>query len=364
VIRGAAGTRPVIDLKNSGELHIGASYCLFENLEIVNGKGNNIHVIPGSTTVPITNLIIRNVVSHKMASGTGAVLKMAGNWNNGTGVPTEYVYVENCELAGSIDNACLDCVALRNSVVRNSWLHDPVVVSMHSPGVFFKGGSNNILIENNLVSGINGNGAIMIGGDTGAQWFDGLYYNPKVEGVNEVVRNNILANFNDSAFEIRGTHGAKIYHNTVVTPTSFCIFRLTWGGSGSGTQIGNYNIDMTDNLILSYGNPAYAENSGNSDATLHFGPQFWGGSFGASSGPGVPRFPQASDKTVPSTANFGSVVMNPSYTSLTGLSDALGRYPLATGSPAKNAGAANTVAPLDILGVIRSTTAPSIGAFE
>jgi hypothetical protein len=361
VVRGAAGTRPKIDLQSGGELHIGGSYVLFQNIEVVNGNGNNIHVTP--TTKPVTNVILRDVLSHNMATGVGAALKVAGVWNGATFEPLDGLYVESSEFAGSLSNAVVDAVAVRHAVVRDCYLHDPVNGSLTCPGIFFKGGSNNILIERNLIRGIRSNAAIMIGGDTGASFFDSLYMNPKVEGVNEVVRNNVLADFDDSAFEVRGTHGAKIYNNTVVAQTSFCIFRLTWGGAGSGTQVGNYDIDMANNLVLAYGSPVFAQNNGNTDATLTFGPQLWGGSLSQGSGAGIPTFPQAKDVHVGS-GTFGAVVVNPSYTSITGLPDALSRYPLASGSVAKGAGEANTVAPADITGKTRSTTTPSIGAFE
>jgi len=252
---------------------------------------------------------------------------------------------------------------VRHAVVRNCYLHDPINTSFTCPGIFFKGGSSDILIEKCLVRGITGNAAIMVGGDTGASYFDGLYYSPKVEGVSEVVRNNILADFTDSAFDVRGVHGAKIYNNTIVTQTSFCIFRITWGGSGSGTMIGNYDIDMTNNLVLATGSPIYSENDGNTDATLTYGHTLWGGGFKTGTGAGIPTFPQAGDVVVGS-GTFSAVVSDPSYSSITGLSDAKTRYVLAPASPAKGAGTANTVAPYDILDVLRSLTAPSLGAFE
>src|SRR5207248_3152105 len=109
--------------------------------------GNNIHVTPASSTTAQTNVILRDVVSRNMASGTGAALKAAGSWTNGTGVPLDGLYIESCDFSGSISNAVIDAVAVRHAVVRDSYLHDPVNGSLTSPGVFFKGGSSDILIE-------------------------------------------------------------------------------------------------------------------------------------------------------------------------------------------------------------------------
>jgi hypothetical protein len=361
VVRGAAGTRPVIDLGSAGELHIGASYFMLENVSVVNGSGNNIHIIPSTTTVPTTNVIVKDVSSTNMAAGTGSALKIAGNWNNGTGVPTDYVYVIGCELAGSRDNALCDAVAVRHAVMRGCYLHDPVVISMSSPGAFFKGGSNEILMENNLFCRIHGNAAVMLGGDTGGQWFDPLYTNPKIESVDEVVRNNFLADFDDAAFEVRGAQNAKIYNNTVVTESSFSIYRFSWGGAGSGTQIGNHAIAISDDLVLATSSPRTAENDGNSDLTVTFGPTLWGGSFSGTYGSALPTIPVAGSVQV-AASGFSTVLANPSYSGLTGLADALARYALVAGSPARGAGAADGV-PYDAAGTKRPST-PSLGALE
>jgi hypothetical protein len=364
VVRGAAGSRPTIDLGNGGEFHIGGSYILFENIEIVNGYNNNLHITPAHASTGQTCVILQDVLSHNMASGVGAALKVAGTWEAGAFQPLDGLYVQSSEFAGSLSNAVIDAVAIRHGVVRDCYLHDPVNGSLTCPGVFFKGGSSNILLERNLVRGIVGNSVIMVGGNTGIKYWDPLYANPLIEGVNEVVRNNVMADFTDSAFDIRGCDGAQIYNNTIVTQTTFCIFRLTWGGQDSSSQVGNEDITVANNLVLSYGKPTYSQNDGNQDVTATFGPQLWGGAFKPGYGGGVPAFPLAKDVVVAATSAFGTVLVNPSYLGMTGLADALSRFVLAPGSPAKGAGEANTVAPEDILGVERPAAAPSLGAFE
>jgi hypothetical protein len=361
VIRGAAGSRPVIDLLNSCELSISGSYILLQNLDVKNGAGNNLHIIPNGAKTPLTNVIIRDVKSYGLASGTGAALKIAGNWRWGKGVPTDGIYIEDSDFSGSRGNAIIDAVAVRHAVVRNCYLHDGVNGRLRCPGIFFKAGSSDILIEGNLIRGIRGNSAIMVGGDSRQDYFDALYAKPPVESVHQVVRNNLLADFDDSAFDIRGVHGARIYNNTIVTQTSFCIFRLTWGDGGTSFPSGNYDVDISNNLVLCTGSPRFAENDGNGDATVRFGPQLWGGSLGQSSGAGIPTFPLPND-VAPGV--FGTVLVEPSFTGITSRADALARFGLVPGSPAKGAGSANVVAPLDILGRPRSATRPSIGAFE
>jgi hypothetical protein len=359
VLRGARGTRPTIDLAG-GELAVGASYVCLENLEVVNGTGNNIHVVPRDMGSPLTCVVIRSVKSVEMGRGTGAALKIAGLWKNGAGAPCERVYVESCELAGSRDNALVDAVGVRRSVVRSCWLHDPMNLSMKSPGIFFKGGSTEILIEKNLVSGIHGNAAIMVGGDTGAKWFDALHAEPKLEGENEVVRNNVVAGCDDAAIELRGVRGAKILSNTIVVPSSFAIFRLTWGGGGSGSKIGNDDVEIANNLVVATGRPRYALNTGNEDVHVRFGPQLWAGRFAAAEGPGLPRLPGEQDVTA---ASGSEVLVDPRFDKLEGLADALGRFRPVRGSPAVGAGEPNGGAPRDAVDAARSRT-PTIGALE
>ncbi len=359
VLRGARGTMPTIDLAG-GELAVSASYVCLESLEVVNGTGNNIHVVPRDMGTPLSCVVIRSVRSAEMGRGTGAALKIAGLWRNGAGAPCERVYVEGCELAGSRDNALVDAVGVRRSVVRSSWLHDPVNLSMKSPGIFFKGGSSEILIEKNLVSGIHGNAAIMVGGDTGAKWFDALHADPKLEGASEVVRNNIIADCDDAAVELRGVQGARILSNTIVVPSSFAIFRLTWGGAGSGSRIGNDDVEIANNLVVATNRPRYVLNTGNEDARVRFGPQLWAGRFAPAEGSGVPRFPQERDV---SAGSGSDVIADPRFEKLEGLADALGRFRPVRGSPALGAAEPNVAAPRDALDAVRSRT-PTIGALE
>src|SRR5581483_1728837 len=151
-------------------------------------------------------------------------------------------------------------------------------------------------------------------------------------------------------------------NNTVCSQTGFVIYRFSYGGGGSGTQIGDSGIDFQNNLILATGDPVTAENDANSTLTATFGPTLWGGAVKASVGTPLPSFPQAHDVVVAGSA-LGTVVANPTYANLTGLADAIARYTLASGSPARGAGAADGV-PYDATGAARSATTPSLGAME
>lgn len=353
-IKGAAGSRPVIDLGASGELNLAGSFVLLENVEIIRGGGNNIHVAPVATAVQ--NLVIRDVKVRALATGPGAAIKL----NRNGGLDVELVYIERCDLSEAIGNAIVDGVGVAKCVVRSCDIHDNAV---GSHGIFFKGGSSEVLLEKNLVRGIRGNAALQLGGVTGSTFFNPAH--ASVEGFDQVARNNLIADCDDAIVQVQGVTKARVHHNTAVSQSAFAVFRLTSGNSSTGTPSGNSDVEITNNVIVATGGvPQFARNDGGA-TTVTFGPQVWAGEFknSSSKGPSIPAFPQASDKTVAATA-LATVVVTPTTAGLTGLSDALGRYALASGSPAKAAGAANTIAPKDILDAPRSATAPSIGAFE
>ena len=99
-------------------------------------------------------------------------------------------------------------------------------------GIFFKGGSSQILIENNLISGIRGNSALMLGGNTGVQYFDPNYAGQ--EGVNQVARNNIVADYDTLAIEVRGV----MEDASITTPLSETPFTPSSAFSTATTRPG------------------------------------------------------------------------------------------------------------------------------
>jgi len=348
----AQSGRPIIDLQGAGEFRIESSYTLLEGVEIINGGGNNLHIAPGSADV--SHVIARDLVVHDLASGPGAAIKV--NRNNPVGAGVSLIYLEDSDVSEAISNAVVDGVGVEKVVVRGNDIHDNAV---GSHGVFFKGGSSDVLIEANLIRGIRQNAALQLGGNTGAGFFDPAYAN--WEGVGQVARNNLIADFDDSAVEIRGVLGGEVYHNTIVTQTGFAIFRLQSGNTDSGGVSGNDDITITNNLVVATGgDPQFARNDGG-DATIVFGAQLWAGTLhdSASAGPGIPSFPQPGDVVADAT----SVLVDPD-SFVTGWVGALAMYALAPGSPAIGSGDALSQVMFDLIGTMRSATTPTIGAFE
>jgi hypothetical protein len=356
-VKAASGATPTIDLAGAGEFTLGASYTLLEGVEIINGGGNNLHVAPAGHSVD--HVIVRGCKIHSLSTGPGAAIKI--NSDNTGPWSTSYVYVEGNDLSQSIGNAVLDAVAVEHAVARGNYIHDN---DQGDHGMFFKGGSAEILIENNLIRGIHGNAALQLGGVTGATFFDPNH--PSVEGYDQLARNNLITDCDDAVVQIEGCQNAHVHHNTAVTQTGFAIFRLNQGSSSTGAASNDTSVDVTNNLVIATGAPPpqYARDDATSTGVM-FSRQLWGGGFvnSGSPGPGVPMFPQTGDVVVAASA-IGTVVVNPSPMGVTGLSDALAKFALAAGSPAKHAGVADPLVPCDITGAPRSPTAPSLGAFE
>ncbi len=355
-IRAAAETNPVIDLDGGGEFRISGSYVSLTGVDIRNGGGNNLHIAPGSSDVH--HVYVGDSVIHDLAWGPGAAIKINRNNNANAGVGT--ICLEGNDVSEAINNAVIDGVGVSGAVVIGNDIHDN---AQGSHGIFFKGGSSDILIEGNLIRGIRGNAALQLGGNTGAAFWNPAHSN--WEGVDQVARNNLIADFDDSAVEIRGVNRAQVYNNTIVTQSNFAVFRLQNGNNAMGGSSGNDDVHISSNLIVGTGgDPQYARNDG-ATATIEFGPQLWAGLFhnSGSATPGIPTFPQPGD-VVAAPAELDSVIATPTVGGLSDIADAVARYRPAAGSPAL--GAAEPVAGViqDFLGQARSLVAPTMGAIE
>lgn len=350
----ATGTTPIIDLNGAGELRIGGSYISLEGVDIRNGGGNNLHIAPGTTDVH--HIHVSDTTIRDLAWGPGAAIKINRNNSADAGVGT--ICLEGNDVSESIDNAIIDGVGVDGAVITGNDIHDN---QAGSHGIFFKGGSADIVIEGNVVRGIRGNAALQLGGNTGASFWNPDH--PEWEGVNQTARNNLIADCDDSAVEIRGVDGAYVYNNTIVTQTSFAIFRLQTGNDASGGTSGNDNVHISNNLVIGTGgDPQYARNDAGA-ASISFGTQLWAGPFhnSGSATPGIPMFPLVDDVVA---ASGSGVVVDPTVIGLPSLSDAAARYTPTAASPALGAGAVLTGVVLDFFGSTRSTTAPTLGAIE
>jgi hypothetical protein len=127
----------------------------------------------------------------------------------------------------------------------------------------------------------------------------------------------------------------------------------------------NEDISIVNNLVIGTGgNPQYARNDGSS-VDVAFGHQLWGGLFRNSGTPtpGIPVFPAGGDVVV-GESGLPFVLVDPTVGNIDGRANAIARYRPISGSIALSAGQGTALVSRDILGVLRSETSPSIGAFE
>ena len=281
--------RAIIDLQGSGEFRISGSYVLLKRVVIRNGGGNNLHIAPESGEV--RDVVIRKTKIHGLVWGPGAAIKL----NRANDYKVRRVWLIDTNVSQAISNAIIDGVAVRKVAARGNKIHDNVV---GSHGIFFKGGSSKILIEENRIWGIRQNAALQLGGNTGPNFWDPGF--PLWEGVDQVARRNVIFDFDDSAFEIRGVLRGEIYENEVDTQTTFAIFRLQCGNRSGGGQSDNDDISIHDNVITATGNPQYARNDCR-PVNIGFDSQTWIGTFhnSGSPGPNIPPFPLPGDTVVP-----------------------------------------------------------------
>lgn len=351
------GPPAILDFGGNGEFGIAGSYVLLEHVEVMHGGGNNVHITPRTET--IHDVIVRDCRIHALSTGPGAAIKV--NRNNAANAGVERIYLVGNDCSEAIGNALIDGVGVHQAVARGNHLHDN---AKGSHGIFFKGGSSEILIEANLIRGIRGNAALQLGGNTGPDFFDPAH--PDREGVDQLARNNLIVGGDDAIFEVRGVLRGRIDHNTVVTETGFAILRLAKGSAAGGGVSTNDDIAFVNNLVLSTsGSPQYARNDAG-DVRLTFGPTLWGGTFSNSGSPGasIPTFPRPDDVEVESTG-LDDVLLDPPVSTEARLAKIWADCAPTFYSPAIRAGGTDAGwVPVDARGRARPTTKPTFGALE
>lgn len=291
----AEGAKPKINLLGEGDFHVSGSYIYLEGIEIFNGQKTNLKI--ASTTHTLTNIYAKKIKLHTLQGGPGSSLKIQRNNANGVGVSN--IFIENCDLSQSTTASVVDAIGVTTAVLRNNFIHTD---GGFAAGVTFKGGSSRILIENNFLKGARKNPAIIMGGRTFLNFFDPQY--PDQEGVDQVVRNNIIVDFDESAVSFQGVKDAKFLHNTIVTNSSGPIFNFTEGNTNDGSKASkNHQITIDNNLIISRAPlSVFAVNESGHVPGLQFGKQMWVGAFTNSTTGriSIPQFPLGADALVPS----------------------------------------------------------------
>ena len=166
-----------------------------------------------------SNIIIEDCILHDSRYD---VVKLKPNCDNNT--------IRYCEIYNSgqaIVSTChpdggnaegIDNVNSDNMKVQNNYIHN-----ICSNAIYAKGGATDALIENNRIEDING-GGILVGFDTGPEFFD-LTENPQYyENIRGVVRNNLIINTATEGIGLYASKDAEIYHNTLVSVNNIAPF--------------------------------------------------------------------------------------------------------------------------------------------
>jgi len=193
------------------------------------------------------NVIIRNNYIHDIGYDGIKI----GHVNN--------VLIENNEIFNTGNTSTqqgVDLVGVYHAVIRNNYIHDEITADNTTQdmlvALFIKGGSENILIENNHIANLHSPQAgIEVGGDT--EWYNTRYTpadltfdanteimnnndynhnfihcrgryvdanclfenNAMAEARQAVVRGNLIVN-TDPALSFRNVYDAKVYNNTTI----------------------------------------------------------------------------------------------------------------------------------------------------
>ncbi len=188
----------------------------------------------------------------------------------------------------------IDLVGVYGAVIKGNYVHDDIDKPAMAMAIFAKGGSENILIENNFIENIVSPFAgIEVGGDT--EWYNTRYTPSKVTGLNErlitlkqnynrneidrsgefkgaetytaqylaearnlTVRGNLIKNA-DPPLSFRNAYNAIVYNNTMINTGWSQGWVKLW------TDGNNYhlceNIKLYNNLF--YNNSVPLRNNGN-----------------------------------------------------------------------------------------------------
>ncbi len=146
----------------------------------------------------------------------------------------------------------IDMVGVYNSIIHGNHVHDDLVNPIMAHGIFAKGGSENVLIEDNVVENIvSPYAGIEVGGDT--EWYNTRYNPTEVPGLNDRI---LTEDYNNNEVDMSGIYAAATtYTNQYLSEARNCIVR--------GNKIYNadpplsfrnaYNTKVYNNTIIDSG---------------------------------------------------------------------------------------------------------------
>lgn len=210
------------------------SYVAIEGISFHGAQDNVFHIGTDASYVVVRGCKVYG------AGGGGDAIKVNGS---------DHIYIENCDCSDAGDEL-IDFMACGYCVSRGNFMHDQ---KKGQTATFAKGGCHFIMFEKNVVHGIRGAHAIMLGGDSGANLFNPKF--PDIECESMIVRNNVIVDCDDSAIEVRGCRNGWVYNNTVIgCGTTFALVAVRPGCTNSGGESFSSNISIFNNLFWNDGN--------------------------------------------------------------------------------------------------------------
>jgi len=241
-IIGPAEKRRAKLISTSSAFHLAkANFVTFENLHITGAASNAINVDDGGDTQNFpnvsTNITFRNLlIENTGPKGTANAIKLAG---------VAHFEIDHCTFQnwGEDGGCAIDCVGVAEGLVRNCTF----LPGRGSVAVQFKGGSYNILIENNFFNDA-GSRAINAGGSTGEKFFrPNPAAPPRFEAKNITIERNLFVG-SDAPLCFVGIDGGTARFNTIYHPRKWAIRILQ--ETVRDDFVPSRNVTIENNLIV------------------------------------------------------------------------------------------------------------------
>lgn len=212
-----------------------------ENIILDGFELTAMHWIPAQGLIHIEgnsrNITIRNCYAHH-AGVDDDCIKV--NHSENINVVGCHLDGPGARLAGNGRQETLDYYAVEGGLIRGNLFTG----GTSRQYVNAKGGSRNVVIENNVMldhNGDQGDEALILGGWSGKA--EGEY-----EGADITARNNVIIGSKTGAFQVRNVKGARIYNNLVLDCTGQALIHVV-PGNGKGANKGSIDVHIFNNIF-------------------------------------------------------------------------------------------------------------------
>ena len=154
----------------------------------------------------------------------------------------------------------IDFLAVNNGVIAYNEVYN---AGSTAAGIFAKGGSTGVLIQNNYVHDIPNGDGICIGGQTGTEFFRPGYTTYEAKDV--LVTGNFVEDVLRRPVNVKGALDSQIIDNYLVgNPEYYAAIAIQMGSSTATTLLYSANIEIASNIMI--GNQKIYIHSGNNNS--------------------------------------------------------------------------------------------------